>query len=261
MPVQENKTNCLITILQNKRISLPYIFNKYCFPMMKERFNGRILYYHILHNLHDSKHNLFSNKQLCENKLKLVEEYIKQEKFKNAHILSHERTSAAWPALHSVKIAANCLGSIGFYDFHLWMEDDAIIYDTDCDQWATILGSADVGLYRNTDKKQMINTAYFLSTPEFDHRILRILEEFHNDLDIRQNKGLFDNFKGGASTIEHLFWRAARKPVLLNPDHAMRHHPYVKHRRTGEEVRRWLRRTIPNISNEDIELTKQDFDD
>ncbi len=189
--------------------------------MMKERFNGRILYYHIFHNSHDCNYNLFSNKHLCENKVKSVEEYIRQGKFKNARILSHEQTTAGWPALHSVKLAANCLGSSGCYDFHLWMEDDAIIYDTDCDQWATILGSADVGLYRNTDKKQMINTAYLLSTPEFDHRISRILEEFHSDLDIRQNKGLFDNFKGGGSTVEHLFWRAARKPVLLNPDHTI----------------------------------------
>lgn len=253
--------NLLITILQNKRISLPYIFNKYCYPMMKERVHGRILYYHIVHNLHDANHTLFSNKHLGEDKLKLVEEYIKKEKFNNAQILLHEQTPEVWPALPSLKIAANCHGSFGLYNFHLWMEDDAIIYDTDCDQWATILGSGDVGLYRNTDKKQMINTAYLLSTPEFDHRILSILEEFHKDFDLLQNKGLFDKYKGGPTVLEHLFWRAARKPVLLNPDHAMRHHPYVKHRRTGEEVRQWLKRTIPDLSNEDIELTKQDFVD
>ena len=147
-------------------------------------------------------------------------------------------------------------------DFHLWIEDDAIVYDTECNVWATTLGSGDVGIYRDNSEKQMINMAYFLSTKEFDQRLRQLLCEFHKNMNISQNKGKFDEFKRQGNLIEHMFWRAARDLIYLGPDKVIRHHPHpTPYKKTGKDVREWLKKNIPNIEDEDLDVLQIDFDD
>jgi hypothetical protein len=251
---------CVITILQNKRVAMPYIFGTYSLPMMRARFNGEIKLYHIFHASNGLRSQMTSNLLLGPEKVEQTAQFIKEGHYKNATIVSHKKTSAKWPTLPSLRIAVK-IALKEKADFHLWLEDDAIVYDKDCDTWATTLGSADVGLYMQTDKKQLINTAYFLSTREYDERFARSLQEYDRNMSISANKQKWGKYAGHGSLIEHVAWRAARKPIFLGPDKAYRHHPHPTFTKTGTMVRKWLKETIPGISPVHLSLLKRDFDD
>jgi hypothetical protein len=243
---------CIITILQNKRVSLPYLFGKYSFPKMRKIYPGDFSLVHIWHNAHNPDYHLESNRKLGGEKLLNVEAFINSNKFFNAEIITHNKTSPEWPGLESIKLALETTIARNA-DFHLWLEDDAIVYDKDCDYWATTLGSCDVGLYRDTNCKQMINTAYFLSTSEFDKRLLHIIHEY--------KAKPRDLYKGKGSQLEHTFWLAARKPSVFDLDKAIRHHPYSKHTKTSKDVADWLSRKLPDISTGDLHTLRLDFDE
>lgn len=237
---------CIITICTNKRAALPYIFGKYCFPVMKSLFCGEMKLFHIFHNFHAAS-RLASGK-LSSGRLNKVKEFIYNGMYSNAEVIEHTTDcSNTWPALASVKLAAR-LTIKENADFHLWMEDDAIVYDTSCNKWATTLGSADVGLYRDTFHKGMINTAYFLSTKEFDSRLIPILEEFKATA------------KDKASLIEGVLHRTARQPVLLEHENAIRNHHSRNYTRTKEDIKNWLKDRFPKISMSDLALLDLDFD-
>lgn len=251
---------CIITILQNKRIALPYIFNKYCMPALCKRFNGKIELFHIFHNTHVSTSAMASNK-IDASEIKKVEQAILADLFAEATIISHKEINKEMPSLPSFKLALK-IARQEKADLHLWMEDDAIIYDKDCNSWATSLGNADAGLYMNTNEKEMINTAYFLSTREFDERFTNILDEFNKNLQvIGSTKGKWNNFAGKGSLIEHCAWRSARKPVYLGPDKAYRHHPHQRHKKTKQMLYSWLYKTIPGIDSLDLNYLNADFAD
>ena len=252
----------LITICQNKRVALPYIFGKYVFPEMQRRFNGELKLIHIFHDIHLPNERLASNK-LDETRLDNVRTFMRDGRYANATVLTHREISSEWPCLPSVKYACDQTISKNM-DFHLWMEDDAIVYDLYCGQWATNLGSHDVGLYMNTINKEMINCAYFLSTQEYDNRLLVMLEEFKKNMPIKNGQGkIIGDYSTMGSVIDHVFYRACRSPVYIGPGMAYRHHPYANggHRKTGTDVKHWLQNTLPYIDNKDLDLLNLDFDD
>jgi hypothetical protein len=188
-----------------------------------------------------------------------VKRFIDNQAFGDAITISHQTTSDTWPIIPSLKIAAK-ITQKEHTDFHLWLEDDAIAYDISCNSWATTLGSADVGLYANTASKQLINTAYFVSTPEFDLRYSRILDEYKKTLNIpTDERWAYFNRRG--SITEYLAYRASREQVYLGPNKVFRHHPHPTHKKTGKMVRAWLKEHIPHITTKDLELTYLDFDD
>jgi hypothetical protein len=251
---------CVITIIQNKRIALPYIFNKYCLPMYKKCFRGDVKLFHIFHNCHGNQGALYSNASMGEGHVRKVMKFIKDKQFPEAKIIEHNTVSKEWPALPSYKLAID-VAIREKADFHLWMEDDAIIYDRNCNTWALTLGSGDIGLYRDTDKKEMVNIAYFLSTNEYDRRLKRLMHEFYKGVEIPSNLGNWGNYAGKGSLIEHMAWRASRKPILLERYKAYRHHPHKAHNVTGTMVKEWLKKTIPDISKQDLWLLNLDFND
>lgn len=249
----------LITYCQNKRVSLPYIFGKYVFPEMKKRFNGELLYYHIWNCSHDPTHTTTSNKLDVANIEKVQRAYYRNM-FKEAELIVHYWINNEWPGLPSV-IEATELAKKLDVDFHLCMEDDAIVYDMDCDKWATILGSGDVGTYMNTVSKEMINCAYVLGTREFDNRLSLMLQEFKRTITLPCNKQNYESYNGKYSMIEHIFYRAARQPIYMGTDKAFRHHPYPTFTKTGKDVCAWLKKTIPHITKEDLALVSGEFND
>jgi hypothetical protein len=252
---------CVVTIVQNKRIAMPYIFGKYCLPVMREQFHGDVQLYHVFHDCHISGSAMASNK-VDETHVQKVRAAIDDGMFSHAKIIKHHEINEDWPALPSFVLAATLIPKVVNADFHLWLEDDAIVYDPDCGSWAITLGSHDVGLYQNTNEKQMINTAYFLSTNEFDVRFSRMLTEFKRTLQIPQTaKGAWDNYTGRGSLIEHCAWRAARSAVYLGPNKAFRHHPHPRYTKDRAMVHAWLENTIPNITADDLALLALDFPD
>jgi len=250
----------IITILQNKRVALPYIFGKYAFPVMQKLFPGKLILYHIFHDVNFKNAKLASNQQLGQKHLQHVRQFVKEYKFTNALIYQHTKTSTEAPALPSIKLALQ-VASDENADIHLWMEDDAIVFDPNCNTWFTTLANGDVGLYRDTNQKEMINLAYFLSTREFDNRFALMLEEYKKHMSLPSNKGEWETYRKHGSQIEHTAWRASRKPVLLNSNCAFRHHPYETYRRTRKDVEEWLQKIFPHITLEDIKLLETDFDE
>ncbi len=250
----------IVTICQNKRVALPFIFGKYVYPEMQRRFHGDLTLYHVWHDAHSTDGAMASNRELGEDKLANVRKFIHEQRYSNAIIERVTTTSEAWPALESMKCALRRSKALKA-DFHLWMEDDAIVVDMSCDTWATQIGGGDVGLYTNTDHKQMINIAYFLSTREYDDRLLNILNEYRGNKIHLRDTGLTDNFKGKGSMIEHIFWRAARKPVFLGPCKMFRHHPHGVHQKTGTDVKNWLKTNVSHVCPVDMDLLKLDFPD
>src|SRR5579859_679223 len=150
---------CIITYFQNKRIALPYIFNRYCFPKMKEIFPGEMKLYHIFHNLH-IKDNLLESNRIEENKLKQTTEFI--HKYKGACIIPHKKVFPELYSIPSYKIGV-VMALKESADLHLWLEDDAIVYDMNCKTWPEKMIGKDVGLYRQTMHISMINCAFMLT--------------------------------------------------------------------------------------------------
>jgi len=249
----------IVTIFQNKRVALPYIFGKYAFPKMKERFCGKLELWHIFHNADYKGAGLDSNKQLGREHVDRVSKWISKHKFFNANILSHKENSKEAPMLPSVERALR-LAKEERADLHLFLEDDALVYDPDCGTWATTLGDCDVGLYRNTPGHGMINTAYFLGTAEFDNRLSKILEEYKRGMSLPANKGFWEDYRNKGSQIEHTAFRACRKPAILKSSCAVRHHVKngSKYRSTTADVKAWLTRTFPEITTEDLNLLDLD---
>lgn len=247
----------VVTILQHKRSAMPRLFGKYCLPMMHKRTGGIVHLYHIFHDLEGIKGQLESNRVIPDKSLVRVRGLTGTGYFGEARIVRHARTHF-WPIVPSLQLAAETALKLNA-DFHLWLEDDAIVYDTDCDTWALTLRDADVGLYADTDAKQMINTAYFISTREFDERFLRVLSELKPGVTLNSNLGKWSDYIGKNSLIEHCAWRAARKPVYLGPDKMYKHHLYERYRRTKAMVAAWLKNTIPGITDDDLATLSDDF--
>lgn len=235
---------CVITYFQNKRISLPYIFNKYTLPMMKETFPGEVKLYHIHHDTHIEDNRLASNRELDHDNLLHVRKYIKS--FSN--VISHQEIFKDFLLLPSCRIGINiCLQENA--DLHLWLEDDAIVHDTSCHTWIEQMKDKDVGTFRQTAQNGMFNCAFMLSTKSYDKRLLLSLENYKDD-------GIY---YPESSQFENLLYKNANASCLLNRNAAFRHHPRGKYKITGKEVADWLKNTIPDITEDDINLLKYDF--
>jgi hypothetical protein len=244
---------CVITIIQNKRVSLPFIFGRYCLPRMKDLFDGEIELYHVFHDFHFQHDELESNRSYGELHLDRVRMFIDGEAFSEAKIIRHREVNYDHFAVPSfIKAAEVALEREA--DFHLWMEDDAIVLDEDCDRWGELLKGCDVGIYRDTRRHKMFNTAFFLSTREFDEKAVTALRGYERDSAV-------DYFKmGHGSQIEHTMWRASRKQAVLNKRYASRHHPGGKWG-TVSELRKWVKDAIPEITDEHLSYLYLDFGD
>lgn len=249
MKLANNKGKCVITITQNKRVALPFIFGKYILPRMKESF-GEVKLFHVFHNLHVRHGQLESNRDYGLEALGRVRYFIGNKKFNEAIVVDHQEVNLNHLILPSLIMCAD-IAIKEKADYHLWLQDDAIVFDKDCHLWQFIMKGKDVGLYRNTFGQQMINLAFFLSNTDFSKKLLPSLKEY-----VRDNSR---DWGPVGSQMEHLFWNTCSNPVLLNKDYATRHHIGGKWTFTAEDLKVKLKEMIPEITEEDLGLVDLDF--
>ncbi len=162
----------VITIFQCKRVVLPYIFIRYCLPKMQQIFPGEMKVFLIQH-LANVSNLCMQSGDICDSKLDLVKQWSDDDKFSGAEIIRHAEVVPKHPALPSYRIGVET-ALREHADFHVWLEDDALIFDEECSRWSEIIGEKDVGVYR--PRSNFIHVAYLVSRPDFDKRILEMME-------------------------------------------------------------------------------------
>jgi hypothetical protein len=242
---------CVVTIIQNKRVALPFIFGRYCLPKMRKVFGGQMELYHIFHDLHVKDDELESNRSHGLEHLDRVNHFIKKGLFSEAFIVRHQERNIEHLAIPSFLKAAR-IAIRENADFHVWLEDDAIILDKECNKWKDDLKNADVGLYRDTRWQKMINCAFFVSTREFDKRMVNIFSDYQRDNT--------ENYIPFGSQVEHFLWRASKSQALLKGKYAERHHPSGKWKVHLPALKKWLVDAIPEITQEHLDYLNLDFD-
>jgi hypothetical protein len=124
-------------------------------------------------------------------------------------------------------------------DFHLWMEDDAIVLDRDCGRWGNLLSGKNAGVYRPT---QHICAAYFVSTPAFDTRLLPIIRDRNVD-GIHQPFAETGAWRPRIGDVEYYTtWACQGERTLLNPASAGRVHC----RPASHELVQFVRKIAPH---------------
>ena len=157
-----------ITITQCKRVVLPHFFCTYVLPQMRARFSGPVAVFLVQHvGGLPEKRNFLRTSQLGQQCLERVRGWTEEGKFPGAEIIRHEERFEAYPHLPSL-IRANEAALAWGADLHLWLEDDAIVADDQCDAWPDLMKENDAGVYRERD---IIHIAHFLSTRDFDERL------------------------------------------------------------------------------------------
>lgn len=217
----------VVTILQCRRVVLPYLFVKYVAPEMRRLFPGSFEVVIVQHRADvRSDTALLGTQQTPADQLGLVERWTREGRYAGAEVIQHAIEHPAYPSIPSYHLAARAALERRA-DFHLWLEDDAIVFDQGCARWPELLRDRDVGVYRDFHH---VNSAYFVSRRSYDERIVAPL-----------------------SAYEAWTWRRRIEPFLarqaragraqLPPEYAVRHHareyPYCGLRYVVDFVRRW----------------------
>lgn len=250
MKLTNNKCKCVVTITQNKRVALPFIFGKYILPRMREVFGGEIKLFHIFHNTHVDHIQLESNRDYGLTALDRVRYFIGNKWYGEATIIDHQEINLNHLILPSL-IKCLEIAIAEQADYHLWMQDDAILFDKNCHMWQFLMKNHDIGLYRNTSHQKMINIAYFLSTLQFDEKLLPFLHSYVRNQEV--------DWTPYGSQMEHTFWKASQSQALFPSQFASRHHVGGKYASSCSDVKRWLRIMVPEITEEDLNLLNIDF--
>lgn len=104
-----------------------------------------------------------------------VRAWTEDGKFEGATIVQHDVVHRPYPSLPSVHLGVEHALNRGA-DFHLWLEDDALVLDRSCPMWTELLEGREVGVYPPTP--QHLHTAFLVTTPPFDRRILPQLADY-----------------------------------------------------------------------------------
>jgi len=225
----------LATILQCKRAFLPHVFVRYCVPFMKDVLGCDMKVFIIQHQAKPMPDGPLETNRSPKGSSR-VEEWTKEGMYDGATIIPHKEWFPALPSLPSVLMAAGLGVELGA-DFHLWLDDDAVVFDEDC-SWA---GPEDVCVYRAND---IVNQAYFVSKARLDERIINMLRTKDEDWRVLgENPG---------HLLEKRIACMCRDKKQLNGKFAAR-----IHRGHGfEDVSRVCLRSCPDI---DMMQVKEDF--
>lgn len=232
----------VITYCQNKRTAMPYLFGKYALPMMEKVFPGEVKLYHIFHDLHVRDERLASNRADASG-LARVREFVKTAP---GAVVTHTEVFPDLYVLPSFRIGS-AVAIKERADLHLWLEDDAIVYDPLCYLWPRLMRDTDIGLFRQTAHIPMANCAFLLTSYKFDVKFLAA--DFRDDGKEYPNSSPFETF----------LWGLAESHQVLHPGAANRHHPRGPFKTTTDDLAAWLQETIPNIEEQDLKLLREDF--
>jgi hypothetical protein len=162
----------IVTIFQCKRIALPYLFINYACPMMQRKSGFDFEIYLIQHM--NPRLNFGTATSFNSATVDLVKEFTKQKKFDRAKIIQHSETHEKTPAMPSYKKGVELfLNSDATY--HLWLEDDAIVFDENCAEWPKILEQKDCATFYKSP--QFIHCAHLVTTKKFDERFYKLTQQ------------------------------------------------------------------------------------
>jgi hypothetical protein len=165
----------LITILQCRRVALPFLFIRHALPMMKAVSGSSVCVHLVQHEYLLEDANPHETSTLPPSKQQLVTEWTKEGRYAGAIITRHSEQFPQYPSIPSRRIAAEFAAKHG-PDVHLWLEDDAFVYDEDCGTWSETLGTHLVGAYRE-NAFGYINAAHYVCRPEIDRQLLLLLRD------------------------------------------------------------------------------------
>lgn len=229
----------VVTIIQCRRAVLPYIFVRHVFPKMRAWFGGRMDVVIIQHraDARGGNRRLESLKQGTKG-LELVRQFTEEGRYEGAEIIGHEIIHKPYPSIPSFHMGVKAALDRNA-DFHLWLEDDALIVDPECCRWDERLGPREVGVYNTF---HALNPAYLLTRRSFDARIVGPLSRYE---DWRES-----------SRFEVFLRRKMRTSrVHFDRSYATRNHyhvyPYAGLRYVAERVRQ--------LAPEDAHLLDLDF--
>jgi hypothetical protein len=216
----------VVTILQARRVVLPYMFIRHVLPRMRAAFSGSIEVALVQHRTLPRRADGFlETTQHDESWGRRVAEWTQAGRFEGADIVPHDIQVPEYPSIPTLHLA--CREALRRQaDFHLWMEDDALVWDEDCGRWPELFGPAEMGVYRYFSD---VNSAFFVTRPSFDARVLPGLADYG-----RWNR---------SHRIERYFRQQLRtRRVHLDPAHAVRNHrnrfPFTGPRFVADMVRR-----------------------
>ena len=216
----------VITIIQCKRAVLPHVFVRHVLPRMRKAFGGEMEAVIIQHRADASGLNprMESSLSAGEEKLARVRHWTEEGRYDGAEVVAHEIVHPPYPSIPSYHLAVKAALDRQA-DFHIWLEDDALINDPECGDWDRLLGVSEVGVYR---KFHHLNTAYLVTRRSFAERILPKLADYSAW-----------NPKSRAEAF--LRWNLRTSRSYLNPAHATRYHvreyPYTGLRYVVQAVR------------------------
>jgi hypothetical protein len=216
----------VVTILQARRVVMPYIFVKHALPRMQAIFPGTIEVVLVQHrSLPERPDEFLETNQTDPTWGRRVVEWTDAGRFEGADVVTHEVHNPNYPSIPTFHRACQAALDRGA-DFHLWMEDDALVCDPSCGRWPDMFGRREMGVYRYFSE---INAAFFVTRPSFDERALPGLQNY--DGWTKQER------------IEKYLRKTLRTPrVHLDPSHAVRTHrnpfPYTGTRFVADMVRR-----------------------
>jgi hypothetical protein len=170
--------NILVTILQCRRVALPFLFVRYAVPMMRAQRGCSVCVHIVQHECLLKNINAHETSKLPASKQDLVVEWTEGGRYSGAFITRHSEQFERYPSIPSRRIAAE-FAARQTYDLHLWLEDDAFVYDVDCARWSENLDANVVGSYRENNFGY-VNTAHYVCRPSLDIQLLPFLgrEEF-----------------------------------------------------------------------------------
>lgn len=229
----------VVTILQCRRAVLPHLFVKHVLPRMRQWFPGPVDCVIVQHRV-DASGGKTALESLAQGSagIATVREWTAAGRYAGAEIIGHEIIHRPYPTVPGYHLAVAAALERGA-DYHLMLEDDAIVIDPECGRWDERLGRSEVGVYRRFHE---INTAYYVARASFDRRIVARLADYR------------------AFT-----WKRRMEPFLrsqlrtsrayLEPSYAVRYH----HREYPYTGLRYVVDRIRALAPEDVPLLDVDF--
>lgn len=213
---------------------------------MRRLFPGTITVHIVQHAAGLQEINELETSLLSHKREELVLEWTQRGMYGDAKVFRHREILVQEPSIPSRRLGAE-LALEENPDFHLWLEDDAIVCDENCHRWAELMSKASLGVYR-CHPEGYVNSAYFLSTRSFD---ICLLEELKNYSRWTLSGSLYTITKGlkrvnpDIPRIEAAISRLAKKPwAYFSPAYAVRYHSTK--RGSLKSLQRFIFRLCPN---------------
>lgn len=229
----------VVTIVQYCRAVLPHIFIRHVLPAMRAVFPGQIDVVIVQHRADASGENhRLASLRASSRGMDRVRRYTAEGMYEGAEIVPHEIVHRPYPSIPSYHLAVQAALARNA-DFHVWLEDDALIHDLACGRWDELLGPREVGVYT---RFHALNSAYLVTRRRFAERIVGPLSQYQ---DWHQGK-----------RIEVFLRRSLRTSrVYLDPSSATRYHA-IEHPNAGL---RYVVEVVRRIAPDAIHLLDDDF--